>query len=281
MKIILLPTDFSESAWNAMFTALKLYADFSCHFIVLNSYEPNIANLLEGNGKQRIGVIYESMSKQLQVKLDKIIDYLRKNHKNPNHTFEKISIANNLLNAIKDTIHTHHIECIIMGATGATGAKEVFVGSNSVKVVMSIRNRPIIVVPKEYSLQRLKRVAFPTNFLNYFEASELNPMLELVRIWKAETYIFQVGTEFIFNDLQATNTLLLEKYFSAIDHSFHKVEFKGNVADTISDFAETNAADIIALIHYSHSFFEKLTREAVVKRMGFHTNIPLLVLTER
>ncbi|WP_026810053.1 universal stress protein [Arenibacter latericius] len=280
MKIILLPTDFSDSAWNAMFTALKLYADLSYHFIILNSYEPDIANILGDKGKQRIGVIYDSMEKQSQLELDKIIAYLRAHHKNPNHTFEKVSMEDNLFTAIKNTILTHHINCIIMGTTGATGAKEVFIGSNTVRVLKSIRNRPIIVVPKEYSFQRLKRLVFPTNFLNYFEASELNPMIELIRLWNAETYVFQVGTEFILSDLQNSNKLLLEKHFLGINHSFHNVSFKRDVASAIANFANTNTADMIALIHYSHNFFEKLTRESVVKKMGFHTNIPLMVLTE-
>ncbi|WP_150452081.1 universal stress protein [Arenibacter lacus] len=281
MKIILLPTDFSDSAWNAMFTALKLYADMVSHFIVLNAYEPNIANVLGAKDEQRLGVIYDSMAIQSHKELDKILDYLRQNHKNQNHTFEKLSISDNLLIAIKNTMITHHIDCIVMGTTGATGAKEVFMGSNTVRVLKTIRNRPIIVVPKEVNFQSLKRLVLPTNFLKYFESSELNPMLELVRLWRAETYIFQVGTEFKLNDFQESNKLRLEEYFKDIVHGFHKVQFEEGVAKAITDFATESNADMIALIQYDHSFFEKLTREAVVKKMAFHTSLPLMVLTKR
>ncbi|MCM4169340.1 hypothetical protein KCTC52924_00594 [Arenibacter antarcticus] len=281
MKIILLPTDFSDSAWNAMFTALKLYADLACHFIILNSYEPDFANILGDKGKQRLGVIYDSMGKQSQLELDKILEYLGQHHKNQNHTFEKVSIAANLLTAIKETMVAKHIDCIVMGTTGATGAKEVFMGSNTVKVLNAIRNRPLIVVPIEYNFQSLKRLVFPTNFLKYFEASELNPMLELAKMWEAETFIFQVGTDFLLSDFQLSNQSVLKKYFGSLSHSFFTVKWKVNVAKTITGFAMENNADMISLIHYGHSFFEKLTREAVVKKMGFHTSIPLLVLSER
>lgn len=49
MKNILIPTDFSDSSWNALFTAVKLYANVPCHFYILNTYKPDIRNLL---GKQ-------------------------------------------------------------------------------------------------------------------------------------------------------------------------------------------------------------------------------------
>ncbi|HAI38597.1 MAG TPA: universal stress protein, partial [Maribacter sp.] len=32
MKNILITTDFSDNAWNAIFTALKIYAEVECHF---------------------------------------------------------------------------------------------------------------------------------------------------------------------------------------------------------------------------------------------------------
>ncbi len=62
MKKILLPTDFSDNAWNAIFTTLKLYADQECKFYVLHAYEPKMLNLLGKKGQLRLGVIYDSLS---------------------------------------------------------------------------------------------------------------------------------------------------------------------------------------------------------------------------
>jgi hypothetical protein len=58
------------------------------------------------------------------------------------------------------------------------------------------------------------------------------------------------------------------------------VEIQVSVADSISRFAEEVLADIIVLINYKHNFIEKLTREAVVKKMGFHSKTPLLILPQ-
>src|SRR5680860_1514081 len=78
MKKILLPTDFSNNAWNALFTSLKLYTDVACHFYLLNAHEPNFANLMGNKGKQRLGFIYDSMEAYSNQELDKMLDYLKK-----------------------------------------------------------------------------------------------------------------------------------------------------------------------------------------------------------
>ncbi len=50
MKTILLPTDYSKNAWNALFTALKLFQNEDCRFLLLNTYEPNLVNVLGDQG---------------------------------------------------------------------------------------------------------------------------------------------------------------------------------------------------------------------------------------
>ncbi len=53
-----------------------------------------------------------------------------------------------------------------------------------------------------------------------------------------------------------------------------------NLAAEICGYVEKNDVDMIALIHYEHTFMEKLTREPVVRKIGFHTKRPILVLPE-
>jgi len=44
MKHILIPTDFSSNAWNAIQYALKLFKNEECTFYLLNTYTPAIAS---------------------------------------------------------------------------------------------------------------------------------------------------------------------------------------------------------------------------------------------
>jgi nucleotide-binding universal stress UspA family protein len=278
MKQIVLPTDFSDNAWNALFTAVKIYRDVPCNFHLMNTHKPDARNLLGNQGKLRLGKIYSSLEEQSQGGLQEVLDYMAKNHKNQKHTFEKISRAEHLDAAIKEILLEKDIDAIVMGTKGATGAKEIFLGSNTVKVIKAIRNRPIIAVPDDYNFQHLKKVIFPTDFTRPFETFELRPLMELANSWNSEIMIVQVGQEFQMSDIQNSTKTHLQKRLDSVDHSFHQVKFHNNIAKSISEFADEKQSDMIALIHYPHSFLEKLVRESVISKVAFHTKIPLLVL---
>lgn len=169
---------------------------------------------------------------------------------------------------------------LIMGTQGATGAKEVFMGSNTVKAIKAIRNRPVIAVPENYDFKALKNIVFPTDFMRPYERFELKPLVELASLWTTKILVFQVGQEFLMNDIQIANRELLSERLEEIAHDFFDVEFKTGVVDAIGQFAKEQDADMVSLVHYEHTFMEKLIREPVVKKVAFHSKVPFLVLPE-
>ncbi len=280
MKNILLPTDFSDNAWNAIFTGLKMFETVDCNFILLNTYEPKLANLMGNKSKERLGVIYDSLAENSKLQLDKTMQYLHKNHVRGNHKFEQVSISNDIEHAIKKLVAERDIDLIVMGTKGATGAKEVFMGSNTVKVIKKVRRCPIIVVPHKYDFKALKTVVFPTDFTHPYDKNELKPLVDLVRLWKAEISILQVAQEYTLHDEQKKNLKQLSNRLQEVKHSFHKVEMWNNVADATNKFADDNNVELIALIHYPHTFMEKLTREPVIRKIGYHSKVPLMILPD-
>jgi len=280
MKNILLPTDFSDNAWNAIFTGLKMFETVECNFILLNTYEPKLANLMGNKSKERLGVIYDSLSENSKLQLDKTMQYLLENHSRSNHKFESVSISNDIEHAINQMVVDRDIDLIVMGTKGATGAKEIFMGSNTVKVIKKVRLCPIIAVPHSYDFKALKSVVFPTDFTHPYSKSELKPLIDVVSLWNAEIFILQIAEEYELHDEQKRNLEQLSKRLQDVKHSFNKVEMWNNVAEATNKFVDENDMDLIALIHYPHTFMEKLTREPVIRKMGFHAKVPLMILPD-
>ncbi|NND80294.1 MAG: universal stress protein [Maribacter sp.] len=280
MKNILLPTDFSDNAWNAIFTGLKMFETVDCNFILLNTYEPKLANLMGTKSKERLGVIYDSLSENSKLQLDKTMQYLQKHHSRSNHGFESVSISDDIEHAINRMVVDRDIELIVMGTKGATGAKEVFMGSNTVKVIKKVRMCPIIAVPYKYDFKALKTTVFPTDFTHSYSKNELKPLIDLIGQWNAEICILQVAQEYELHEDQNRNLKQLANRLSDVKHSFHKVEMWNNVAEATNTFVDANNIDLIALIHYPHTFMEKLTREPVIRKIGFHAKVPLMVLPD-
>ena len=65
MKKIILPTDFSENAFNAICYAVQLFKEETCTFYLVNTYTPAIYQteyLLQSPGQIGLGDIYQSES---------------------------------------------------------------------------------------------------------------------------------------------------------------------------------------------------------------------------
>lgn len=281
MKKIILPTDFSENAWNAIFTALKMYADVKCHFIILNAYEPGVLKPLGSKGHKRLDVIYDSLSQHSEKELAEILTYLEINHKNPKHSFESVSLENTFEEAMQKVVSEKDVDLIIMGTQGATGAKQVFLGSNTVKVIKRLKSAPIMAVPDSFNFQKLKTIIFSTDFMKSYDKFELDSLLELSRIWKAEIEIIHVAEEFRLNETQINNKNILEERFKGQDFRFNDLPFKSSTAYTIGQYTAARNSDILSIIRHQHTFWEKLIGEPVVKKIAFHSNIPVLFLPEK
>ncbi len=280
MKHIVLPTDFSKNSWNAIFTALKMFATTESQFTLLHAYEPKGGDLLGEKTKQRLGVLYDSMEGYSQQELDKILAYLEEHHSNDKHRFETLSVQDDLEEALEGLLNKSEADLIVMGTQGASGTKGIFLGSNTVKVIKKIRNRPILVVPEAFNFQSLKKVVFPTDYSRPHESGEMLPLREILLSWKAALLVFYLAQEFELNETQLAVKALLGKRLEGIRHSFHEVVRTAPIAEAIADFAEEEGAGMIALVHYPHTFMEKLTREPVVKKISFRTQLPLLVLPD-
>src|SRR5690606_33474158 len=132
---ILLPTDFSANASQAISYALELYKDQECQFYLLNvfSFDPkNIYSIIDMTSGSEL---YENEKADSESQLAKLLNIIAfKEHGNPMHDFHPISVFNSPLEGIRNVIEEKDIELIIMGAKGQTKAKASFYGSVSISV---------------------------------------------------------------------------------------------------------------------------------------------------
>ena len=113
-KRIILPTDFSENAWNATVYALELFKHVPCDFFLLNSYQVGASGLstkMVGANDTRL---YNLMKEQSERDLQRELERIKSVDKNPEHTFTTKSIMDTLVNAIGKTVYREEIDYIIM-----------------------------------------------------------------------------------------------------------------------------------------------------------------------
>ena len=115
-----------------------------------------------------------------------------------------------------------------MGTKGATGAERIFMGSHTVRMITHISNRPVLAVPQTYDFQHLQKVVLPTDFEHHCEPFVLQPLLDLIGLWKAEIHVVYAAKEFGLNRTQESHKNLLEKQLKSQNTVFAEAPVENN-----------------------------------------------------
>jgi len=278
-KRVLLPTDFSKNALNAIRYAIDLYKDQNCDFYLLNAYTVNgysIENMMVPEPGERA---YEASKKNSEDEFVKLIDILELHGDNPKHDYHTISTYNSLLFAVKETIAKKDIDIVVMGTKGATGSDKVVFGTNTVEIMEHVTEAPVLAIPENVRFEPPKEIVFPTDYKTAFKRKELNYLLEIAKYHNASIRFLHIAKESKLSREQQSNKELLESILENYDHSFHTLtDIK--VQSGISAFIESRESNMIAFVNKKHNFFENLFSRPLVKEMGYHSKIPVLTLND-
>jgi nucleotide-binding universal stress UspA family protein len=277
-KHILLPTDFSANARNAIDYAMYLFEKVECVFHILHAFEVGPSNLSSTMEKAKDTRLFRAIQDESQRDVKALISEVESLNKNSLHTFQGLSIADSLINAIGRTSIDKGIEYIFMGTKGSSALKEVFMGSNTVRVIQKIDFCPIVAVPENYDFDLPDEIAFATNFEHIYSEVELIPLIGLIKLWDSKITIVHVDMGNELQPHQKTAKDSLTNRFFGLKYSFEEVKGHSNISGAINGYTHENEnIGMIAMVNYWHSFFEKLTRENVIKRVAFNTKVPFLI----
>jgi nucleotide-binding universal stress UspA family protein len=271
-KNILLPTDFSDNAWCAAVYALKLYEREECNFYFLHSTKMKASAMSNLSNK-----LLKIMADQAKEELLELKNMATTANANANHQFDIILSVDAMDDAIERAVNKHNIDLIVMGTKGATGAKEIFLGSNTVKIIKQIKSCPILLIPHEYDFEEPKQIAFPTDF-NRFYGEELLPLKRLADLYNSKIRVVHINEEDNLSHIQDYNLAMLKTYLENYPHTFHWMPDYTKKANAIIDFIEELNINILVMINYKHSFIESIINEPVIKKIGFHAPVPFFVI---
>lgn len=273
-KSILIPTDFSENAKSALAYALKLYANDACTFYFLHSYYSSDSRSPSLMTSNFIGTFRDNSNRDL----GKLKAKIEEDNTNSNHSFGIISSGDELSYAIADAIKQHAIDMIVMGTKGATGLDKFFFGSNTVKTVQNIKGCPVLVVPESKDFKTPKQIAFPTDYNRSYDVKRLKTLQDFAALHNAHINVLHINVEKSLSTAQSKNREKLKDYLSKSDHSFHRKPNYGTKYEVIHDFLKELNIDVLAMINYKHSIIENITKEPIIKNIGYQPSIPFLII---
>jgi nucleotide-binding universal stress UspA family protein len=279
MRNILLPTDFSDNAYDALTYAVRLYGQEDCTFFLLHTYAPPISRpeyLLDGPAQIGLGDTYRTASLE---NLERTKETAIGEFGNPGHTFEVRSAFNTLVDETLETVRDLQIDLIVMGTQGAAGAKEILLGTNTVDVIKKVPC-PVIAVPSNFRYRAPKNILFPTDFEIDYREARLGPLWHLAKEHASKIDVLHVSASYDLDPGKKANRSSLGELLTGIDHEYHDVPDTG-IIGAITEFQSGEGTDLLAMARNRHSFLERLFIEPVIEKIGFHTSIPFMVFPYR
>lgn len=276
MKKIILPTDFSDNAFNAVRYAAKLFKDVETTFYLLNTYTPAIYQseyVLHSPAQIGLGDIYQETSLE---RLEATKVKIENEFKNPLHTYMVHTAFNTLVDEVLETIENEKADMVIMGTQGATGAKEILFGTHTVHV-MKKTSCPVIAIPSGFEYEIPKEILFPTDYEIDYQKEQLQQLLDIAENHISSIEVIHASTGYELTENQLNNKKKLNYILAKTAHLFHDLPSQG-VIEAINNFQLKKRMNLLVMIQNKHTFFERLFIEPVIKKIGFHVNIPFMVI---
>lgn len=269
---ILLPTDFSETASNALKQAISIAIKAKAELKLVHVIIP------EMNYEASVPIPH---SKSYNANLKKNVE---KKLENLAGQIEKV---NSIKVSIKVTLGVPHkeicsiaeeeeIDIIVMGTHGASGISEFFAGSNASKIVAHA-NCPVITIQKLPKAKGFKNIILPIR-------SEMNSrqkvdyVVEMARLFSSTILV----TGFADKKDKADQTKMkqyvkqVEKYLTKLKMNFKSTQIVAdNFTKEILIYAIKNKADLIAIMNEHDFSLDQLIKGPYAKQFVNHSSIPV------
>ena len=276
MQKILVPTDFSNNALKAVGYAAEIAKKSGATIFLLHVIEPtiNMATMQTDSSRK---MVLEKKKSELNLALKSIADVY------PQIKVIPFLAGGAIVSSILDYAEKEEMDMIIMGTKGASGLKMFFMGSVAAGVIGKTKI-PVLTVPVSYEMEEPDAIAFATN---QFEKNKdiLKKIVAISKLFSSAIHVVvfkdineDINADLIYNEEQ------LNDYLQFLKETFPAVTFKGELLEgkdfeiEIDRYSNKNEVDVIAMVTYPKSFFEKVLQKSVTKKMAFHSTIPILAI---
>ncbi|WP_339655396.1 universal stress protein, partial [uncultured Salegentibacter sp.] len=159
MKKILVPTDFSDTAEHALKIAAQLAKKHNSEIYLLHMLElpMQLIDPVAGGNSQNLpeSIFFMKLAHQRFAKL------MQRPFLKDIKVHETV-MFHQAFDGIMEVSEDYDCDIIIMGSHGASGFKEMFIGSNTEKVVRS-SNIPVLVIKNEHGNFEVENFIFATD----------------------------------------------------------------------------------------------------------------------
>ncbi len=276
MRKVLVPTDFSENAFNALKYACQVFKYERCEFFLMHAYADEVYRSSAVGTRSELEGQKEKVLLLSEERLGKLKADIARYSPNPRHSYHLISEFASLVDAANDWTNKENMDIAVMGTRGETNDRKIPFGTNTLKVLKYI-NCPVLAVPESYEYHRPKEVLFPTNYLVPYKRRELKLLCEMAGSFRSTIHFLYVDPVNRLSLRQEDNQEFLRNCLCKPKLVFETSPEKNKLM-AISKYIVHKKIDMLVIVNSRHSHLDDMLFKSTIDELGLHVKIPLLVM---
>lgn len=275
MKQILVPIDFSDYATNASNYAIAMAKVLPASLHFCHAIKIPVNNPMSGLivwPSEEFNVIKNETDQNLAFF---VAQFSKANSDIPITYSTEIGTVKEVVNKLCEE---KKIDMVVIGLAGASKIAQFVIGSNS-KMLIDKTKTPVLLIPKEASFDRLKKIAFATD-LRESDVSAVHQLASLFHPFGSDILLAHV----LNKDKETDNKV---KYFlncitNKINYAriYYRHVNNSNTYDGLKWITENTQISLIAMIHRNKALMAEIFENSYTKKLAQFTKLPLLVLPE-
>ena len=260
---VLFPTDFSDNALKALDYATELVDLLSAELTLVHTFS------VPSSGGSFIS-IESHIRKDATVEMEKLVHRVKSRLRSEPKVEYTIRKADTVPLLVK---MAGRYDLVIMGTQGASGLKEIFLGSIT-NAVLKRTTTPVLAIPNGYPYKPIKSVVLSMDNEPLNDQKGIQFIKELIRVTMADLMLFHTEQEAADKGIDPEVYKLFSKAGYSIDYNFSEQSINESLSEMVVDYN----VDLLCLVRRNRGLFANIFHSSVTSREAFHTSIPLLVL---
>lgn len=279
MKTILVPTDFSEQANNAVVLAAEIANQAKAKVVLVNVIEGarDFSFNTMGEGAEPVGEEAFFINKLIEVQKEHLLNAAR-NKALKGLKVETILKMGNPYQGISHVIAEQKADLVIMGTKGASGLDEILIGSNTEKVVRYAKC-PVITVKESVKLKDIKNIVYATD-LSTDQTDFIKHIKSIQKVTGAQIHLLKVNTpNHFFTQRQVNEEFAKFTKKHGLKGATTNIYNEATEEDGILYFAEDLGACMIAIATHGRTGLLHLLTGSIAEDLVNHATIPVMTLS--
>jgi len=276
MRKVVIPTDFSENAFNALKYTCQIFKYERSDFLILHAYADEVYQQDVVKQRSFLEEIKEVTYQKSEEELKKILKRIKDYSPNPRHKFKSITAFGTLTDEINDLVNQENIDIVVMGTRGETNDRKITFGSNTLQVLKYVQC-PVLAIPENYSYHSPKELLFPTDYLVPYKRRELKLLCEMSGSFRSTIHMLYINPLKKLSLRQEDNMEFLKGCLQKAKLFFETTSEKDKTV-AITKYIVHKDIDMLVMVNSRHSHLEFMLYQSTIDKIGLHIKIPFLVL---